>query len=98
MGIAPELSGLLLFQLLGSAFFSKFEIETPPLRTIFNWLVIDAITVGLYFLIGHYSMLFPFLIAVIGMIAHVSICKKEGIDPVKATPRKKYYKLREWEE
>jgi hypothetical protein len=33
---------------------------------------------------------------VVGTTTHITICKKNGIDPLKATPRRKYYDLRGW--
>ncbi|MBL7690719.1 MAG: hypothetical protein JNM41_03935 [Flavipsychrobacter sp.] len=96
MGIELELIVLLALQLIGSSLFAKFEIETPALRKIVKWLILDGVTVGLYYLIGHFAILFPFLILVIGTIFHFRFCKKNGIDPLKATPKKKYYQLRHW--
>lgn len=96
MGVEIELGVLLLIQLFGSAFFARFEVEIPPLRKIFKWLLIDGITVGLYFLIGHYALIFPVFMICIGTTVHITFCKKHGINPLKATPRKKYYELRKW--
>jgi hypothetical protein len=96
MGIELELGVLLVIQLLGSAFFARFEVETPAVRKIFKWLVIDAITVGLFYQIGHYALVLPIVMIGIGTTFHVVWCKKNGIDPLKATPRKKYYELRKW--
>ncbi len=96
MGIELELLALLIIQLLGSSFFAKFEIETPVAKKIFKWVTIDAITIGLYYLVNHYALLFPVVMVLAGTIVHFRICKKNGIDPLKATPRKKYYELRGW--
>lgn len=96
MGLEIELATLLLIQLLGSAFFGRFEVETPALRKIFKWLMIDGITIGLYFIVGHYALIFPVAMICIGTTVHIFFCKKHGIDPLKATPRKKYYELRKW--
>lgn len=96
MGIEVELVELLIFQLLGSAFFSRFEGETPAIKKILKWVTLDGITVGLFYVIGHYALLFPVLLICIGAPFHIIWCKKNGIDPMKATPRKKYYELRKW--
>ena len=96
MGIELELMILLIIQAIGSSFFAKFEIETPALKKVFKWLIIDSITVGLYYLIGHWSILFPIIAIIPGTAYHFYWCKKNDIDPFKATPKKKYYQLRNW--
>ncbi|MFV8347926.1 hypothetical protein [Flavobacterium sp. ZB4P13] len=96
MEIELELILLLIIQAVGTSFFARFEIETPALKKVFKWLAIDAVTIGLYYLINHYAILFPVIMIAIGSIVHFRICKKNGIDPFLATPRKKYYKLRGW--
>ncbi|HUM51805.1 MAG TPA: hypothetical protein PK431_08310 [Chitinophagales bacterium] len=96
MGIELELIILILIQLIGSTFFARFEIETPAIKKVFKWLILDAITIGLFYLIHHYAILFPVVIVTIGTIVHFRICKKNGINPFNATPRKKYYQLRGW--
>ena len=96
MGMELELIVLLLVQLTGTSLFAKFEIETPAIKKIFKWLTIDIITIGLYYKIGHYTLLLPVVMITIGTIVHFIYCRKNGIDPIKATPRKKYYQLRGW--
>ncbi len=96
MGLELELFILLVIQAIGSSFFAKFEIETPAFKKIFKWLMIDAVTIASYFWIGHSAIIFPIVIVTMGTIVHFRICKKNGIDPLKATPRKKYYQLRGW--
>ncbi len=96
MGIELELIVLLVLQLSASSFFAKFEIETPAVRKIVKWLILDGVTVGLYYFIGHFALLFPVLILITGTIFHFRFCRKNGIDPLKATPKKKYYQLRHW--
>ncbi len=96
MKIEHELAVLLVIQLTGSAFFARFEVETPALRKIFKWLMIDIITVGLYFLVGHFALIFPLIIIAAGTVFHFRFCKQNNIDPLKATPRKKYYEFRGW--
>jgi hypothetical protein len=81
---------------LASNFFGRFEVETPAFRKIIKWLIIDAITVALFFGIGHWATIFPLIGMVPGTIYHFIWCKKNGINPLKATPRKKYYELRGW--
>lgn len=86
----------MLIQLLGSSMFAVFEVETPAWRKILKWLLLDAITITLSIWLGHWSLLFPALILVIGSTYHFWFCRKNEIDPLNATPRKKYYALRKW--
>lgn len=91
-----ELIELLVIQLLASNFFGRFEVETPAFRKIIKWLIIDGITIGLYYWFHHWALIFPVVAMIPGSIYHFNWCKKHGIDPLKATPRKKYYELRGW--
>ena len=96
MGIELELIILLFIQLLGTSFFSRFEAGTAVWKKILKWITLDAITIGLFYFIGHFALLFPAVILLIGLSIHFYFCRKHGIDPIKATPRKKYYELRGW--
>jgi hypothetical protein len=96
MDITIELGVLLLIQLIGSSMFAVFEVETPAWRKILKWVLLDVITIGLSIWIGHWSLIFPILILTVGATYHFWFCKNNGIDPLKATPRKKYYALRKW--
>lgn len=91
-----ELIELMVIQLLASNFFGRFEVETPAFRKIIKWLIIDGITIGLYYWFYHWALIFPVVAMIPGTIYHFTWCKKNGIDPLKATPRKKYYELRGW--
>ena len=91
-----ELITLLIIQTIFISAFSRFEIETPLIRKLVKWFIIDGITIGLYFLAGHWAVIFPILGLVPGTIYHFRWCKKNGINPIKATPMKKYYELRGW--
>lgn len=97
MGIEIELGELLVVQLLATNLLAHFEIETSALRKIFKWMVIAAITVGLYNWLGHWAALFPVIGLIPGTIYHFYWCRKNGIDPFMGTPRRKYYHLRGWE-
>jgi hypothetical protein len=47
-------------------------------------------------MIGHWALLVPALGAAVGVSAHFAWCRRHGIDPVRATPRRRYYELRGW--
>ncbi|MBI3521063.1 MAG: hypothetical protein HY062_17115 [Bacteroidetes bacterium] len=95
-GMEIELLELLILQLFAFVLFGRFEVETSAARRIIKWLVIYAITIGLYCWTGHWAALVPVLVTIPGTIYHIMWCKKNGIHPFKATPRKKYYQLRGW--
>lgn len=96
MGIELELGELLVIQLLASQFFARFEVEAPVFRKVIKWLIIHGITVGLYFAVHHWAVIFPIVALIPGSIYHFNWCKKNGIDPLRGTPRRKYFELRGW--
>jgi len=96
MDVKLELIILLLIQLIASNSFAHFEIGTSAVRKIFKWLFMDAATIGLYYWIGHLSLLLPSVMLIVGTTYHFIWCKKNGIDPLKSTPKRKYYELRGW--
>ena len=96
-GIAVELTALLLLQTLGTSMFARFEVETPVWRKLLKWGMVIGVTLFLYVAVGHWSLCFPLLILAFGLVVHFSYCRKHGIDPLRATPRRRYYELRGWE-
>lgn len=96
MGIELELGVLLILQTILIKLFAPFELESPVIPRLLRWFAIDAVTVGLYYLIGHWALIAPMLPITAGTIFHIVWCRKHGIHPLKATPRKKYYELRGW--
>ncbi len=97
MGIELELSVLLGMLLFGAEIFAPFEVETPAWRKILKWSIVITITLCLYPYIGHWAALFPLGPGSLGLVFHVAWCKKNGIHPLRATPRRRYYELRGWE-
>ena len=97
MGIELELSVLLGLLLFGTEIFAPFEVETPAWRKILKWSIVIAITLSLYRYIGHWAALVPIGLGSLGLVVHVVWCKKNGIQPLRATPRRRYYELRGWE-
>ena len=96
MGIQVELIVLLFFSVVGQSTFARFEIETPAWRKILKWFVIVTLTLGVYQLAGHWSLLVPIGLGALGTAFHFAWCRRNGIDPVRATPARKYYELRGW--
>jgi hypothetical protein len=96
MGVELELSVLLLMSIVGQSTFSRFALEVPASRQILKWLVLIAVTLGLYRYVGHWALVCPGAIIVFMMPAHFRWCRRNGINPVRATPLRKYYELRGW--
>ena len=96
MGIELELLVMLVFSVLGQSTFARFEIETPAWRKIFKWFAIVALTLGLYRFAGHWALLLPIGLGIAGTTFHFIWCRRNGIDPFRATPVRKYYELRGW--
>lgn len=96
MGI--ELEWFLLFALcaLGNAVFGVFENETPWWRRTLKWGLVAAATFGVYQVAGHWALLVLAVPATAGLTFHLAYCRKHGIHPVDATPRRRYYELRGW--
>jgi peptidoglycan biosynthesis protein MviN/MurJ (putative lipid II flippase) len=96
MGIELELAVLLAIAIVGPAFFSAFEVETPAWRKVLKWAVVCVMTLGLFQLVGHWAVVLPVSLGVAGVIVHAVWCRRNGIDAFHATPRRKYYVLRGW--
>jgi len=96
MGIELELLILLAIAVLGQGTFARFEVETAPWRKILKWFLVIGLTLGLYAIVGHWSLAFPLAAGVAGLTVHFTWCRQNGIDPILATPRRRYYELRGW--
>ena len=96
MGIELELYVLIGLLTLGASIFAVFEVETPRWRKVLKWLIVVGGTVGLYYAVGHLALVFPLAMVAVGSAVHVIWCRKHGIHPLYATPRRKYYELRGW--
>ncbi len=97
MGIELELAILLALTVLGTELFARFEIETPAWRKILKWFIVIALTLGLYPVMGHWTLAVPAVLALAGLTLHFVWCRRHGIDPLRATPKRRYYELRGWE-
>ncbi len=97
MGVELELGVLFLIQTLGHSYFDSFEVETAGWRKMLKWLLVAALTLGLYSQVGHWALLLPLAAAIAGLTFHFVWCRKHGIDPRRATPRRRYWELRGWE-
>lgn len=96
LGIELELAVLLGLLLLGAEIFAPFEIETPAWKKIFKWSILIALTLGLYRVVGHWALVAPLVLGGLGLTFHFVWCRRNGIHPLRATPRRRYYELRGW--
>ena len=96
MGIELELAVLLVFAVIGQSTFARFEIETPATRKIVKWFMMAGLTLMLYRFVGHWALIVPVVLGVAGTTFHFIWCRRNGIDPLRATPARKYYELRGW--
>ena len=94
--MALELGVLLAIAILGGAGFAVFEVETPWWRKALKWAIVSGSTLALYAGVGHWALLLPVCGGLMGIAFHMWWCRTNGIDPVHATPRKRYYELRGW--
>ena len=97
MGVELELYVLLALMTLGMSMFAVFEVETPRWRKVLKWSILIVGTVGLYYAVGHVAVLLPIAAVAVGGVVHVVWCRKHGIHPLYATPRRRYYELRHWD-
>ena len=96
MGIELELAVPLAIAVIGPSTLAPFEVETPPWRKILKWAVVVALTVAVHRVAGHWALALPLGIGSLGVAVHFWWCRRNGIDPLRATPRRKYYELRGW--
>ena len=96
MSLETLLILLLIMQVLGPSFFARFETEHPGWRKALKWSIIHGGTIGLYYVVEGWAILFPLTILAMGLTVHFVICAKYGFHPFYATPRKKYYEFRGW--
>ena len=96
MGVELELYLLLVLFTLGSSIFAVFKVETPWWRKALKLFIVMAATLAVYQAAGHLALLVPILAGGAGSIVHFAWCRKNGIHPLYATPRRRYYELRQW--
>lgn len=95
-----ELELLILFVIhtVGVAVFGRFESETAWWKLTLKWMIVLGVTTWLYSAFGHTgSLIFLAMMFAAGLTFHFAWCARNGIHPVHATPRKRYFELRKWE-
>lgn len=96
MGVELELAVLLAIAISGQSVFAVFEVETVWWRKLLKWGLVTAVTLGLFVAVGHWALVFPVGAAGAGLSFHFWWCRRHGIDPLRAQPRRRYYGLRGW--
>jgi hypothetical protein len=96
MSIDPELFALFMLCAVSSSLFDKFEVETPTWKKLARWSFAAALTLGAEFWIGHCALAVLAAFAILGSFVHFYWCSRNGIDPIGASPRQRYYELRGW--
>ena len=96
MDCQPELAVLFASCAVGTAVFGRFEAETPPWRLIARWGLLAALVLWLRGVVGHAAAAVPAVLGAFGLVAHVAWCRRHGIHPLRAEPRRRYYRLRGW--
>lgn len=56
----------------------------------------SGVTLLLARIVGHWAAVVPLGLGAIGAGFHFWWCRKNGIDPITAMPRRRYYELRGW--
>jgi hypothetical protein len=96
LGIELELGALLVMAILGTSLFDRFEAETAAWRKMLRWSFAALATLGAYAVIGHWSLLVLVGLGLAGTAIHFGWCRKNGVNPLTAEPRQRYYELRGW--
>jgi hypothetical protein len=91
-----ELAVLLTLVVVGNSVFGVFERETAAWRRLVKWGMVVGATLALYSAVGHAALALPLTLGLAGLTFHFWWCRRNGIHPFHATPRKRYYELRGW--
>lgn len=97
MGIELELLILFAVCVVGNAFFGIFAAEASRWGRVLKWGLVAGLTAGVHSVAGHWALLVILVPAALGLGFHFTWCRKNGIHPFRATPRRRYYDLRGWE-
>ncbi len=92
-----ELVFLLALIILGTGIFAVFEVETPWWRKVLKWSFVSGLTLLLARSVGHWALVVPAFLGGLGATFHFWWCRRNGIHPLRALPRRRYYELRGWQ-
>lgn len=91
------LAVLLVLVITGTSTFAVFEVETAPWRKATKWGLVVVLTVLGQRAFGSIALVLPVVLGLAGLAFHFTWCRRNGIHPLKATPRRRYYALRGWQ-
>jgi hypothetical protein len=83
--------------IVGHFSFRGFQGETPRVRTLQKWIVYWGLVVILTVAVGRPWSLVWTVSPVLGLIVHFVWCFRNGIHPLTAEPRDRYYAARGWQ-
>jgi hypothetical protein len=75
--------------------FGKFEDETPLLPRVLKLVIYLSITALLAW-VGPWALLWVLGLLAAGSVVHWVWCAHNGINPLSAEPKERYYRLRSW--
>lgn len=84
-----------LYSLLNLCF-RNFEGETPLPTRVLKLVTYLGITALLAVWVGPWALVWVLGLFAIGSVFHFIWCSRNGINPLTAEPKERYYKLRGW--
>jgi hypothetical protein len=82
--------------LLGALVFGHFEEKTSLARKISKVVFMQGTAALLFLVVGYWNLVFIIGMLAIGLTFHMWWTRKNGIHPLTAEPRERYYQLRGW--
>lgn len=89
-------AALFVLCVAGTSLFDRFECETAAWKKMLRWTMAAALSQGAAALWGYWALAVLAAMAMAGLTVHLRWCRAHGIDPLRATPRRRYYELRGW--
>lgn len=99
IGGSPESAvwmGLFVLCAVGTSVFDRFECETPAWKKVLRWTMAAVLSQAAASVWGYWALGVLAVLAVTGLTVHLTWCRRHGIHPLRATPRRRYYELRKW--
>ena len=82
----------------GNYIYWEFAKDETTAKRIVKYGIYAAIAAGLTKKFGRpHNMFFIAGLPILGAVGHTILMKKDGINPITAEPKEKYYGLRGWE-
>lgn len=86
-----------LLHLMGMVIFGHFEEKTPIPKRLSKVMLMIGGTAIFYQVIGGIGALaFAMFMMGMGLVVHITWCRRHDIHPLTAEPKARYYELRGW--